>query len=145
MYRNVSGPTWSTDDHASRMLALPGVTPPLSVVRSQPPGSSSLLPPLKALSSPVRIGRVGDPARGLGPRPVDVRRRVVWLPSAPWNMLPGSGDWDGGSGTAAACAAPKSVSTDGCKHRETRGVTRGARHGSHASRMRARVRITRNG
>ena len=38
------------------MLSLAGLTPPVSVVRSQSPGSSSLLPPLKALSSSLGSG-----------------------------------------------------------------------------------------
>ena len=55
-YRNVSRPGWSTAPHASRMLTLPGVTPPASVVASQSPGWSTFDPPTNAVSCALSSG-----------------------------------------------------------------------------------------
>ena len=49
-YRNVVPAGWCTADQASRMFALPGVTPPGVVSNDQCAGSPSFVPPANVVS-----------------------------------------------------------------------------------------------
>ena len=104
-YRNVLPDGWSTADHASRMLSLPGVTPPAFVLNVQCAGSPSFVPPANCVScslgSWLRTTRpASSPAQSMNPWP------FAWSPSAPWKLLPGSGIGDGVSAADASDPAP---------------------------------------
>ena len=69
-YRNVLPDGWSTADHASRMLSLPGVTPSAFVLNVQCAGSPSFVPPANCVSRSLGSWlRTTRPA--VQPRPVD--------------------------------------------------------------------------
>src|SRR5215204_604855 len=87
------------------MFALPGVTPFATVLKSQLPGSSSLLPPVNAESSafasdlcPTRPAACSACQSASG-------AASSWFPSAPWNEEPGSGLCVGGNDVPSAGAA----------------------------------------
>ena len=87
------------------MLALAGLTPPASVVKSHSPGLSSSLPPVKAVSWALGSGLWCTRSAACMACQSMAGRASSWFPSAPWNELPGSGLNDGGSGVALAAGA----------------------------------------
>src|SRR3954454_19224736 len=108
-YRKVLGPTWSTAEYPSKMLSLAGLTPPPSVVSSQPPGSSSLDPPANDESGAgsglwTTRPAVWNPCQSTTGVPP-----LSWFPSPPWNRLPASGT--GPLGSAAAEATSDTTAT----------------------------------
>ena len=87
-YRNVSVPGWSTAPHASRMLTLPGETPPGSVVFVPVDRPENLRSPDEGRVLRVVVVGVHDAPGGLQPLPVDVERRVVLVAVAALEVAP---------------------------------------------------------
>jgi hypothetical protein len=110
-YRKVLPVGWSTADQASRMFALPGVTPPGVFSMDQCAGSPSFVPPANVVSSAfgssLCFTRPASCSASQSTRPVS----LAWLPSAPWKLLPGSGSGDRGSAADASAGAAHATTT----------------------------------
>ena len=110
-YRKTFGgvPASSTKYQACWMLSCAGFTGPLSgLMIFQFPGSSSLSPPencvsdgLSASGTEINPGRAISDAQSVS---AGGDAGTTWLPSAPWNVLPGSGLAVVGRATANASA-----------------------------------------
>ena len=84
-------------------VGLARVTPPLSTVKSQSPGSSSLLPPMNAVSSSFASSVCLTSPAARRPCQSTSGASSSWFPSAPWNGGPGGA---GSSRAATSRRAP---------------------------------------